>query len=123
LIEVATIDSRGCTNTIQQLIEVETLPLEIYAPNIFAPTRSGANTTFTIFGGTNVLEIKELVIFDRWGNLVFRNTDFAPNQIQAGWDGKTKGQLVAQDAYVFMAEVLFSNGKSKIFSGDILVIY
>lgn len=122
-VRVTVMDNRGCINTAQLFIQVEELPLEIYAPNVFAPKGNGANTNFTIFGGTNVQEIEELAIFDRWGNLLFQNNDFTPNQVNLGWDGRYKGQFVQQDVYLYIAKVHFSNGVMKIFSGDILVLY
>lgn len=122
-IQVIIIDNRGCQSSTQLFIEVEEQPLEVYAPNIFAPEGSGANTTFTLYSGTNVLEIQELVIFDRWGNLIFENKNFQPNQTSVGWDGTTNGQLVNQDVYLYKADVLFTNGNLKTFTGDVLVIY
>ncbi|MEL6926589.1 MAG: gliding motility-associated C-terminal domain-containing protein, partial [Bacteroidota bacterium] len=73
-------------------------------------------------GGINVLQISKLAIFDRWGNLVFEKQNFLPNEQLEGWDGRHKGRMAAQGIYLFQAVVEFSNGKERIFAGDVLLL-
>ena len=72
--------------------------------------------------GDNIQQVNELAIFDRWGNQVFANLAFAPNQPRSGWDGRLNGEELRQDVYVYWAKVLFFNGKEKIFSGDVILL-
>lgn len=61
-------------------------------------------------------------IFDRWGELVFENKNFAPNAPQFGWRGKAKGKFVNPGVYVYVVEVEYIDGGTEIFSGDVTVI-
>ena len=69
----------------------------------------------------NIL-IKQLLIFDRWGELVFENTDFHPNDSHQGWDGFFRGKAMANGVYVYMAEIEFINGEIEVYSGDFVLL-
>jgi gliding motility-associated-like protein len=68
------------------------------------------------------VQINELQIFDRWGTLVFQNQDFAPNDESLGWDGNFQGQPLNAAVYVYQASVLFSDGETVTFKGDVLLL-
>lgn len=53
----------------------------IYLPNAFSPNDDGYNDTVQLFSDCQV-EILEALVFDRWGNLIFRTRD--AGQL---WDG------------------------------------
>ena len=44
-------------------------------------------------------------IYNRWGALVFQSA--SPS---IGWDGMYKGKLQAQEVYVYVLDVTFSDG-------------
>lgn len=58
-----------------------------------------------------------LRIFNRWGELLFETED-----IDQGWDGYYRGELVQQDVYVWKANVLFENGEQKTMAGDVTLL-
>ncbi|MCB0635460.1 MAG: gliding motility-associated C-terminal domain-containing protein, partial [Lewinella sp.] len=51
----------------------------VYAPNAFSPNGDGANDRFTIFGDDGLLQVKNLKVFSRWGELLFDQSDFPAN--------------------------------------------
>lgn len=70
-----------CADTAYQTVIVNLfLPLSFDTPNIFTPNRDNSNDVFTL-NGENV-ESLELIILNRWGNVVFQSTD-----INAAWNG------------------------------------
>lgn len=74
----------SCADTAYQTVIVNLiLPLTFDTPNIFTPNNDGSNDVFTL-NGENV-ESLELVILNRWGNVVFESTD-----INAAWNGRNK---------------------------------
>jgi hypothetical protein len=93
----------------------------VYAPNAFSPD-SPFNPAFTLFGNELVVEIKYLRIFTRWGEQVVELKNFAPNDPSKGWDGRFRGELVDPGVFVWVAEVVYSNGSSEVLKGDITVI-
>jgi len=67
----------------------------IYIPNAFTPNKNGINDVFFPVG-YGILDI-ELMIFDRWGELIFKSDDK-----MKGWDGTYKNNLCKQDTYVYL---------------------
>ena len=57
------------------------------------------------------------------GNLVYTAQNVEPNDLDAGWDGTFNGENVEQGVYVYMLEVLLSNGDRESFFGDLTVIW
>ena len=59
----------------------------------------------------------ELIIFNKWGELIFRSTD-----VYVGWDGYYQGILARQDVYAWKATAQFSNGHRVTKAGDVTLI-
>ncbi len=59
----------------------------------------------------------ELIIFNKWGELIFRSTD-----VYVGWDGYYQGVLARQDVYAWKATAQFSNGHRVTKAGDVTLI-
>jgi len=115
---VTVIDGNGCIATDDISISVF-IERNVYIPNAFTPDGDGYNDAFTIYGGTDVANIKTLMIFDRWGDTIFENTDFNPNSLSSGWDGFFKGELMNPGVFVYMAEIEFTDGRTELFKGDV----
>ena len=73
-------------------------------PEAFTPNNDGTGDKYTIFG-KGIKRIISLKIRNRWGELVFENTDFQPNTLSLGWDGEFNGQPAPAGVYVYEAEV------------------
>lgn len=82
-------EQRGCI-----LIEV-TPESTLYIPNAFSPNDDGTNDLF-FTPGTNIVTY-HLLIYDRWGGLVFESHD-----PQTAWDGTFRGMPVKQDIYNYV---------------------
>jgi gliding motility-associated-like protein len=76
----------------------------LYVPNAFTPNYNGLNDVFLV-KSTNI-EKFHIVIFNRWGNLLFETND-----INVGWDGKYNGILVPEGVYVYSIEAI---GEDKV---------
>ncbi len=85
----------GCIDSITQYIEIKDEPL-LYVPNAFSPDGNGDNDQFlAVLAGELPVEF-DLMIFNRWGELIFRTNDY-----NMGWDGTYKGVVVQEDVYVW----------------------
>lgn len=93
----------------------------VFIPNAFSPNGDGANDYFTIYGGVDIEEIVNFQIFNRWGDLVFSNNNFQPNDNLIGWNGFFKGKNVNTGVYIYSAKILFKDGLVERFSGDISI--
>lgn len=115
------IDTNGCTATDNLNIFVEK-PRNVFVPNVFFPdSETGINNVFTVFGDKDVVKIKYIRVFDRWGEMVYERQDFLPNDITSGWDGMHRGKRVNPQVFVWYAEIEFSDGLVKLYTGDVTV--
>jgi gliding motility-associated-like protein len=112
------IDTNGCSGSDFIHIYVDKRP-PVFIPNIFSPNGDGINDRFMIFAGDAVKRIKQLKIFDRWGNMVFKIDDFLPNDPQFGWDGRFNGQMMNNAVFVYYTVVELINGKEVVLKGDV----
>ncbi|NUO00239.1 MAG: gliding motility-associated C-terminal domain-containing protein [Saprospiraceae bacterium] len=115
------LDANGCSATDVVMIFVDATR-SIYIPNIFSPNGDGINDLFTVFAGKDVLEIKGFLIFDRWVNMLSQNGPFQPNDLQYGWDGTFEGREMNAGVYVYYAEVVFVDGRTEVFKGDVTLM-
>lgn len=75
----------GCPDSVVKLVEVRDEFL-VYVPNAFTPDGDGVNDLFLVQGNDIDPEEFELLVFNRWGELVFRSTD-----PMLGWTGAMNG--------------------------------
>jgi gliding motility-associated-like protein len=67
---------------------------DIVIPNVFTPNSDGINDLFEI---ENVPENTEVIILNRWGNVVFSSSNYQNN-----WDGKdTSGKELVDGVYTY----------------------
>ena len=117
-------DENGCQAIDDVFVEIDA-NRNIFIPNAFSPNRDGRNDDFRIYACTGVVGITQVNIFNRWGGLLFEQTNVAAN-CQDGtilWDGKTPdGREVDTGVYVYTVEVLFIDGVKLLYRGDISVV-
>lgn len=90
----------NCTITEQILLE-EYCPSTIYLPNAFTPDGDGVNDFFFPLG--NNIAMAELLIFNRWGELIHSGKDNS-----AFWDGTMGGDPVQDGVYIWKLKYRFS---------------
>ncbi len=96
-------------------------------PNVFFPSTSGSsggdvrnldpqdNSVFRPF--TDGVVEYQLQIFNRWGELIYKGDD-----INFGWDGYYKENLVQQGVYIYRVTGKYSTGDAFIKMGDVTLI-
>ncbi len=97
-------------------LSVQTIVNPLFdVPNAFTPGRFGENGIVRVKGfGISKLMFR---IYNRWGQLVFESNDQS-----VGWDGTYKGVPQPVDVYAYIAEVVFTDGKTATKKGDITLI-
>lgn len=110
-------DANGCTASAPVQVRVNRQK-SIYAPNIFSPNGDGVNETFKIFG-KGVTDIRNLAVFDRWGNQVFFTEHLDPISEDGGWNGTFRGADLNPGVFVWQAVVEFLDGEVLVFAGDV----
>ena len=87
--------SNGCPDTYCTPLPVIDLP-GIFVPNAFTPDGDGRNDVFRVSGSGLSSKGFHLMIFNRWGELIFDTTD-----LNESWDGTRNGSIVKNDVYVW----------------------
>jgi len=118
---VTIIDENGCSDG-DDLTVIVRKSRPVYIPSAFSPDDSGDNDIFYIAGGSEIGQIKSFLIFNRWGETIFENYDFAPNDPNEGWDGKYRGQRLNPAVFVYFIEVEFTDGELIQYKGDVLLM-
>ena len=83
---------------------------QVYIPNAFSPNDDGVNDTFTIFGDQDLVMIKSLRIFNRWGGLVFIGEEQLPNDASNAWNGNTGSGPSPNGIYIYTMSLLMADG-------------
>ena len=92
-------NSFGCSDTLVQPIQIEE-PLIYYIPNAFTPDGDPFNNTFhPVFSSGYDPFDYTLLIFNRWGQLIFESHD-----VNIGWDGTFNGSYVQDGVYSWKVE-------------------
>lgn len=115
---VSVLDSNKClsSDTINILAASSGCEFDIFIPNVFSPNGDGLNDYFKISGDRP--NHMNLLIFNRWGNIVFKTTDK-----DEYWDGKYKGVKVSSGVYYYMLSVDFHTDTPIKKKGNISVLY
>jgi len=110
-------NSFGCRDSIEQVIKINPA-YTFYIPNAFTPNGDGTNETFK---GTGIgIKNYTIMIFDRWGELIFQSDD-----MEKGWDGTFKGKgggKVQEGVYVWKVQLRDEANKEHDFDGTVSVI-
>ena len=109
----------GCDSVIHVSIQVATADIAIYLPNAITPSKSdGLNDVFSLPEKTqNQIADFEIMIFNRWGEMVFYSTDKGFQ-----WSGEYKGKTFYDNVYQYV--IHYSNPFGKMFTtkGTITVL-
>ncbi len=115
---VTATDANGCTGVAQITINVRTITCtdgDEYLPNVFTPNNDTFNDLLLV--KSPVITEMTLVIFNRWGQEVFRT-----NNINEGWDGTFQDKDCAPDAYAYYLQATCISGDSFVKRGNVTLI-
>ncbi len=87
-------DNQGCTGTAN--ITIPICPCEVWVPNAFTPNKDDVNDVF-LPQVSNTLASYELMIFDRWGKMIFHTDD-----VNEAWDGTVKGARSPSNVFTYV---------------------
>lgn len=116
-----TVNENGCMSESGVTIIVKKED-DIYIPNAFSPNGDGTNDFFTIYAGRSVKKIKQLLVFDRWGEQVFGISNANPYDVSTHWHGVFRDMPAQVGVYVWMTEIEYIDGITKLFKGDVTLM-
>ena len=102
------INALSCYADTCENVEIKNVPT-IYVPNAFSPNEDNVNDVFLPYTtGMDPADYK-LLIFDRWGELIFTSND-----MNKGWDGNYMGRSAQIDVYVWKLETSEMESKKHV---------
>lgn len=119
--EVEVIDENGCTDIDEIVVRVDT-DLAVYIPNAFSPNDDGINDFFRVFGNSSVLRVQNMLIADKWGEIVYEEDDILLSEETKFWDGKHRGEVLNNNVLVYYVVVEFIDGRTEAFKGDVTLV-
>jgi gliding motility-associated-like protein len=127
-LEAEATNQAGCKA--KSSINITTIRKEnVFVPSVFIPDPSRVvdpeNAYWKIKIGTGVEKINDLVILDRWGNIMFQSQNIDNDFI--GWNGKRNNEVLPSGVYVYKANIQFLGlngqpGEIKPYTGSITLI-
>ncbi len=118
---VTVTNSEGCTVSDEITIRIRR-NRDVFIPNVFSPNFDGKNDVFMIYGGIGISQISSMQVFNRWGDMVFENTNFGTDDPAQGWDGTHRGRELNPGAYVYYIVVEFIDGTTDTYRGDVTIV-
>ncbi|WP_170110331.1 choice-of-anchor L domain-containing protein [Flavilitoribacter nigricans] len=119
---IRVIDKFGCTDEATSQIILNT-EYPIFIPNVFSPNGDEKNDRFGVMSHAAVISrILNMTLYNRWGNQIFQVRDVLPDAINASWDGTAGGRPAPPGIYVYQMEIELANGRTKILTGDVLLL-
>ena len=114
-------DTHGCKNSGSITIKVVCGDQNFFIPNTFSPNGDGVNDVFYL-RGSGLFRINSIMIFDRWGEVVFEKKNSSINDPSGGWDGTYKGKKAKPDVYIYQIEIVCNNGEIIKYAGNVALI-
>jgi len=117
---VTVVDGNGCTTTDQITLNIEK-KRKVFIPNAFTPNGVGPNNHFWIFPGPEVAKVHEFRVFNRWGEQVFRASNYDPftQDDTNGWDGALNNKRMNPGVFVYYVDIEYIDGKREVLKGDV----
>jgi gliding motility-associated-like protein len=114
-------DRYGCKNSSNVTVRVVCGDQNFFIPNTFSPNGDGVNDIFYL-RGSGLFRINSLMIFNRWGEIVFEKKNLSINDPLGGWDGTYKGKKAKPDVYIYQIEIVCNNGETIKYAGNVALI-
>ena len=109
-------DDNTCKDTLSQIVHIRS-EIAFFIPNSFTPNGDGINDVFVPKGFGISDDNYSLMIFNRWGELVFES-----HTKESGWDGSLNGDPLPMGIYVWRAEFSDLNGNTYRKDGQLSII-
>lgn len=116
--EVIVYTKDECYQQREVIVEIDR-DIKIYTPNVITPNEP-TERKFIVGANKAINQIKNLRIYDRWGELVYLYE--GPIEDQPGWNGRFNDGLCEIGVYTYLVEALAIDGQSEFVAGTVLLL-
>ena len=114
-------DELGCSVTYQLVINV-TVNESVFLPTVFSPNNDQVNDELFPQGVEGGATVRHLMVFDRWGDMVFENKDLELNNPVQGWDGNFRGKKAPAGVYATVMELEWASGRMETIRNGLILL-
>lgn len=107
--ELPLVSAGGCDS----IVELTLSYYSVFQPSAFSPNDDGINDRFAIVGGPGLVQVRDLRVYDRWGNLLAIGED---------WDGRSGAEPMSPGLYVYAVDILMDDGKERQLTGSVMLL-
>jgi len=116
---VTVTNTYNCTDVVCATVTIEPIDCskagELFLPNAFSPNGDNENETFGLYyGDYSCLKSYQLIIYSRWGELVFESTNPAMK-----WDGSYQGKIESSAVFAYYMKATLITGLEIIQKGNV----
>jgi gliding motility-associated-like protein len=119
---VTATDAMGCVSTDEITVRVKQ-DRAIYIATGFTPNNDGINDVLFVQGTLQIAKVIHFHVYNRWGELVFKNGNFQPNVDGFGWNGYFEGNKAPAGVYGWIADIEFVDGEILRVQGNTTLIW
>jgi gliding motility-associated-like protein len=91
-------------------VQIYVKPCGIEIPAAFSPNQDSRNDVFFVYGNNCVKQIRQMVIYNRWGEVIWMRENFSASDPTNGWNGTYQGMLTPAGTYPYKIKAEMVNG-------------
>ena len=103
-------------------LTVDVLACSLAVPTSFTPNGDGINDSFNVMVNSCLGQVRQLSIYNRWGERLFHQVLKSPPETLFSWDGYYGGELVQTGVYGYQLTLESPLGNVSQHSGSLTVI-
>ena len=96
--------------------------LNVYIPNTISSNATPPNNGLVIYSNQENVVVRDLFIYDKWGNLIFEMHDFPANDSSYKWDGNQREKSNTTTVFTYLVNIEDSYGEKNEYIGTISMI-
>ena len=113
--------STGCSSSHD--LNVAVIPCALAIPSAFTPNGDGINDTFRVTANPCRGRLRQLTIYNRWGQVVFHQKITSITEKLLEWDGTYQGAFVQTGIYSYQLIIESATGKVSNHTGALTLLH
>lgn len=114
-------DANGCPTHSTAKIE-DNCTNNLSLPTSFSPNNDLTNDTWTVYFPQKNIYIRKLILYNRWGQVIYSITDLTLQNGATLWNGQVDGKPVTDAVYNYILEVDLQNGNQFKYRGFVTIL-
>ena len=95
----------------------------LHLPTAFTPNADQMNDALTVYFTFPSITVATLIVYDRWGAVLYNRANFAIASGEPLWDGQIKGQPAPAGLYTYRLDCQFPDGTQMTYRQSVALLY